>query len=94
MSCVLDILSLHELRTRKEHLLKQLKIVEEKILKKEKEEDINDNLEENNEYIIYEPKEIEIKNIIKIIKKNVEEKINSNNIENKNIKVRIKTLKK
>jgi len=105
MSCVLDILSLQELRTRKEHLLKQIKIVEERILKKEKEEEntIGDSIEntieksekiiENNDYIDNEPKKIVVKKIINIIKKNVEQNLNNNIIENKNLKITVKKIK-
>ena len=103
MSCVLDILSLHELRIRKEHLLKQIKIVEERILKKEQEENTENTIEntieklekiiENNDYTDNEPKKIVVKKIINIIKKNVEQNLNNTNIQNKNVKVTIKTLK-
>jgi hypothetical protein len=47
MSCVLDILSIEELNTRKEHLLKQLNKVEIEIMKRNG-LNINIQIEENN----------------------------------------------
>ena len=51
MSCVLDILSIEELNTRKEHLLKQLNKVEIEIMKRN---GLNTNIqiEENNKKCI------------------------------------------
>lgn len=101
MSCVLEILSIQELNIRKENLLKQLKLVEDQISKKENEEElINEEyeIEDNNKYTdkILTKKIVlnnnisnkPIKNIIKIIKNKVEENLN-NLKETKNIKIKI-----
>jgi len=87
MSCVLEILSLQELIIRKENLLKQLKLVEDQILKKKDEELlINDNSEEKEDNINMQEinmQEINKKKIILI-----------NNTSNKPIKNIIKIIKK
>ena len=88
MSCVLEILSLQELIIRKENLLKQLKLVEDQILKKEDEELlINEKCNEEEEDDINNQdiniKEISKKKIILI-----------NNTSNKPIKNIIKIIKK
>ena len=87
MSCVLDILSLQSLIIRKENLLKQLRLVEDQILKKEYEELlINEKCDEENDEINNQDiniKEISTKKIILI-----------NNTSNKPIKNIIKIIKK
>jgi hypothetical protein len=87
MSCVLDILSLQSLIIRKENLLKQLRLVEDQILKKEDEELlINEKCDEENDEINNQDiniKEISKKKIILI-----------NNTSNKPIKNIIKIIKK
>jgi hypothetical protein len=86
MSCVLDILSLQSLIIRKENLLKQLRLVEDQILKKEHEELlINEkcNEEKKDEINNQDIKEISTKKIILI-----------NNTSNKPIKNIIKIIKK
>lgn len=87
MSCVLDILSLQSLIIRKENLLKQLRLVEDQILKKEHEELlINEKCDEENDEINNQDiniKEISTKKIILI-----------NNTSNKPIKNIIKIIKK
>ena len=91
MSCVLEILSLQELIIRKENLLKQLKLVEDQILKKEDEElVINEKDDEINikEDISIQEDEINVKNI------NTKKIILINNTSNKPIKNIIKIIKK
>ena len=104
MSCVLEILSLQELIIRKENLLKQLKLVEDQILKKEDEEllinekcdqiniqDMDINIKEISKkkiILVSNTSNKPIKNIIKIIKRSVEEKI-TKLPETKNIKIKI-----
>ena len=91
MSCVLEILSLQELIIRKENLLKQLKLVEDQILKKEDEELLinkDDDEINNKEDISIEKDEINIKNI------NKKKIILINNTSNKPIKNIIKIIKR
>ena len=89
MSCVLEILSLQELIIRKENLLKQLKLVEYQIFKKENEELLNNKKSEEKEDEINN-KEDKI-NIQEINKKKI---ILINNTSNKPIKNIIKIIKK
>lgn len=89
MSCVLEILSLQELIVRKENLLKQLKLVEDQILKKEDEELlINEKCNEEDNEINIQEDEINIKNI------STKKIILINNTSNKPIKNIIKIIKK
>lgn len=89
MSCVLEILSLQELIIRKENLLKQLKLVEDQILKKEDEELlINKKCDEEDDKINIQDMNINIK---EISKKKI---ILINNTSNKPIKNIIKIIKK
>jgi hypothetical protein len=90
MSSVLEILSLQELIIRKENLLKQLKLVEDQILKKKDEELlINEKHDEkDNQDISTQKDEI---NIQKISTKKI---ILINNTSNKPIKNIIKIIKK
>ena len=90
MSCVLEILSLQELIVRKENLLKQLKLVEDQILKKEDEELlINEKCnEEKKDEINIQEDEINMKNI------STKKIILINNTSNKPIKNIIKIIKK
>jgi len=94
MSCVLEILSLQELIIRKENLLKQLKLVEDQILKKEYEESlINEKCDQydkinNQEDISIQEDEINMKNISK------KKIILINNTSNKPIKNIIKIIKR
>ena len=89
MSCVLEILSLQELIIRKENLLKQLKLVEDQILKKEDEELlINKKCDEEDDNINIQDMNINIK---EISKKKI---ILINNTSNKPIKNIIKIIKK
>jgi len=89
MSCVLEILSLQELIIRKENLLKQLKLVEDQILKKEDEEllinkedkELLINKEDKDLLINKEDDEINIKEDISI----QEDEINMKNINTKKI---------
>jgi hypothetical protein len=89
MSCVLEILSLQELIIRKENLLKQLKLVEDQILKKEDEEllinkedkELLINKEDKELLINKEDDEINIKEDISI----QEDEINMKNINTKKI---------
>ena len=89
MSCVLEILSLQELIVRKENLLKQLKLVEDQILKKEDEELlINEKCNEEDNEINIQEDEINMKNI------STKKIILINNTSNKPIKNIIKIIKK
>jgi hypothetical protein len=109
MSCVLEILSLQELIIRKENLLKQLKLVENQILKKEYEEllinkedkELLINKEDKELLINKEDDEMNIKEDISIEKdeiniKNINKKkiILINNTSNKPIKNIIKIIKR
>jgi hypothetical protein len=89
MSCVLEILSLQELIIRKENLLKQLKLVEDQILKKENEELlINEKCDEEDDEINNQDMNINIKQI------STKKIILINNTSNKPIKNIIKIIKK
>ncbi len=83
MSCVLEILSINELNIRKENLLKQLKLVENEIFKKEHE--CYDKIKQKKIIL----NNISNKNIIKIIKNKVEENLIETEKMNKNIKIKI-----
>jgi hypothetical protein len=92
MSCVLDILSLQSLIIRKENLLKQLRLVEDQILKKEHEELlINEKCDVENDEINNQTYEINNQDIKEISTKKI---ILINNTSNKPIKNIIKIIKK
>jgi hypothetical protein len=100
MSSVLEILSLQELIIRKENLLKQLKLVEDQILKKEDEELlINEKHDEkDNQDISTQENEINMQEInmqeINMQEINKKKFILINNTSNKPIKNIIRIIKK